>query len=432
MTWNFHRYYTDSTDGLISKLKLADEQVEVLKELRKRVRTRTKEVFAEAKELAKASNTMLSMESFTARVANTRLKHLSPQAQAEVALLIKNMEEATRQAFLALTPRFWTQGSFQYDTLNNPYATPPQEMDIDDGTYLPMAIFEDRPVIGHRLLLLLVDSSLKSLVDENHGWEFEAKRTCARIKIPKMNTHIDVPMYAIPADQFLLKEAAMESFKGEARDSGEYITGSFVDNRADYELDEGCVNLAVREGEQKWIKSDPKIVDDWFNDSCRRIGPHLRKVCRFMKSWRDAQWDSNGPSSISLMAATVAILDRVPHDKGDLGATMRILANHLPDEFANGVESPDHTDEKPLFPPHHEHEARERGIMEKLSKLKEIMDQAEGALSKELALQSINEAFGRRVSKSELIVSVQSAPAFTNEPTTGNQATRISTTMASG
>lgn len=433
MTWNFHRYYTDSTDGLISKLKLANDRVEVLKELRKRVRTRTKEVFAEARDLAKASNTMLSMESFTARVANTRLKHLSPQAQAEVALLIKNMDETARQAFLTLTPRFWTQGSFQYDTLNNPYATPPQEMDIDDGTYLPMAIFEDRPVIGHRLLLLLVDSSLKSLVHENHGWEFEAKRTCARVKIPEMNTHIDVPMYAVPADQFMLKEAGMESFKGEARDFGDHITGSLAYNRADYELDEGCVNLAVREGEQKWIKSDPKIVEDWFNDSCRRIGPHLRKICRFMKSWRDAQWvDGGGPSSISLMAATVGILDRVPHEKADLGATMKIVANQLPDEFANGVESPDHTDEKPLFPPHHEHEAREREIMEKLSELKEIISQAEEALTKELALESINRAFGRRVNKSELIISAPSAPAFAKEPTTGSQAARISTTMASG
>lgn len=432
MTWNFHRYYADSTEGLISKLKLADDRIGVLKELRKRVRTRTKEVFAEAKELAKASNTTLSMESFTARVANTRLKHLSPEAQAEVALLIKNMDKDARQAFLSLTPRFWTQGSFQYDTLNNPYATPPQEMDIDDGTYLPMAIFEDRPVIGHRLLLLLVDSSLKSLVHENHGWKFEAKRTCARIKIPEMNTHIDVPMYAVPAEQFLLKEVAMESLKAEFLDSREHITGSFAYNRAEYELDEGCVNLAVREGEQKWIKSDPKIVEDWFNDSCGRIGPHLRKICRFMKSWRDAQWDSGGPSSISLMAATVGILDRVPHDKGDLGATMRIVANHLPDEFANGVESPDHTDEKPLFPPRHEHEAREREIMEKLSELKGVMDQAEGSSTKELALQSINRAFGRRVTQSELIVSAQSAPAFTSEPTTGSQATRISNTMASG
>lgn len=434
MTWNFHRYYSDSTDGLISKLRLAKERIEMLKALREKVRIRTKEVFAEAKELAKTSNASLSLESFTARVASTRLKHLSPAAQVEVAQLIRGMEEDARRAFLSLNPRFWTQGSFQYDTLNNPYATPPQEMDIDDGTYLPMAIFEDRPVIGHRLLLLLVDSSLNSLADENPGWLFEANSKCARIKMPEMNTHIDVPMYAIPEDQFLLKEAALARSMGtESFDSAQSFKDSLVANRADYELDENCVNLAVRGEGQKWIKSDPKIVEDWFNDSCLRIGPHLREICRFMKSWRDVQWvKGGGPSSISLMAATVEILDRLPHDKADLGKTMKIVAHNLVAEFSKGVESPDHTDEKPLFPPHYEHQTREREIMEKLSELKGILDQAEEAQTKELALQSISRAFGRRVTKSELIVTVQSAPAFAEAPSTGSKAASISTTMASG
>ncbi|RXT90919.1 hypothetical protein B1F69_14825, partial [Pseudomonas syringae] len=96
MTWNFHRYYSDSTDGLISKLRLAKERIEMLKALRKKVRVRTKEVFAEAKELAKTSNASISLESFTARVASTRLKHLSPAAQVEVAQLIRGMEEDAR------------------------------------------------------------------------------------------------------------------------------------------------------------------------------------------------------------------------------------------------------------------------------------------------------------------------------------------------
>lgn len=434
MTWNFHRYYNDSTDGLISKLKLASEQVAMLKGLRNRVRIRTKEVFEEAKELAKASNAVLSLESMTARVSNTRLKHLDPQAQAEVALLIRDMDESARKAFLSLNPRFWTQGSFQYDTLNNPYFTPPQEMDIDDGTYLPMAIFEDQPVIGHRLLLLLVDSSLKSLAYEN-GWEFDAQRKCARLKIPMANTHIDVPMYAIPEDQFLLKEAAMaKAISTVALDSAERrFIASFEDYSADYELDEGCVNLAVREGDQKWIKSDPKIVEDWFKASCKRIGPHLRDVCRFLKSWRDVQWkDGGGPSSILLMAATVNILDRVPHDRTDLGATMRMLAKNLASEFFNGVESPDHTDEKPLFPPHHEHGEREKIIMARLSELEGIMDDAERSPTRDLALATINKAFGNRVVKCDLIISTASAPAFSSEPSRGTQAARISTTMASG
>ncbi|MER0854924.1 CBASS cGAMP synthase [Pseudomonas aeruginosa] len=433
MSWNFHRYYTDSADGLISKLKLAESRVTKLKGLRDLVRNRTKDVFNEAKEVVKTSSSNISLEHFTARVANTRLKYLSPQAQAEAAKLLRDMDDEAREAFLALTPRFWTQGSFQYDTLNCPYATPPQEMDIDDGTYLPMTIFEDRPIIGHQLLLLLVDSSLKSLAHENAGWQFEAKRTCARIKIPAEHTHIDVPMYAIPKDQFLLKEAALAKSRSTVFDS---INGSLSFEDATYEayeLDEGCVNLALREGDKMWMKSDPKIVEDWFNRSCRRIGPHLRSICRFLKSWRDVQWEKGGgPSSISLMAATVSILNRVVHDENDLGATMRMLAKYLPDEFANGVESPDHTDEKPLFPPRIEHGERELEIMERLSELYGILIDAQKCPSKELALESINRAFGQRVIKSDLIVSEKSAPAFTKEPTRGVQATAISNTMASG
>ncbi|MCH2342821.1 cyclic GMP-AMP synthase DncV-like nucleotidyltransferase [Pseudomonas sp. NPDC047963] len=433
MTWNFHRYYNDSTDGLISKLRLAEPRVATLKRLRELVRNRTKEVFNEAKELVKTSRLTISLESITAQVANTRLKHLSPQAQAEAARLLRDMDDEARKAFLSLTPRFWTQGSFQYDTLNNPYTTPPQEMDIDDGTYLPMAIFEDRPVIGHQLLLLLVDSSLKSLVHENVGWQFEAKRTCARIKIPAEHTHIDVPMYAVPEDQFLLKEAALTKSRGLGMEAMDSISGSLVFNRADYELDEDSVNLALREGDQKWMKSDPKIVEDWFKDSCLRIGPHLRSICRFMKSWRDVQWEKGGgPSSISLMAATVSILDKIAHDKNDLGATMRILAKYLPDEFSQGVESPDHTDEKLLFPPRIEHGERESEIMARLSELHGILIDAQQCSSKELALYSINRAFGRRVLISDLIVSEKSAPAFANEPARGAQAATISNTMASG
>lgn len=434
MTWNFHRYYNDSTDGLIGKLRLAENRVVKLKGLRERVRSRTKEVFNEAKELVKTSNMTISLESITARVANTRLKYLSPPAQAEAAKLLRDMDDDARKAFITLTPRFWTQGSFQYDTLNNPYATPPQEMDIDDGTYLPMAIFEGRPIIGHQLLLLLVDSSLKSLVHENDGWQFEAKRTCARIKIPAEHTHIDVPMYAIPEDQFLLKEVALAKSRGMGMEAVlDSTSESFALNRADYHLDEDCVNLALREGDQKWMKSDPKIVEDWFNDSCRRIGSHLRSICRFMKAWRDVQWENGGgPSSISLMAATVSILDRIAHDKSDLGGTMRMLAKHLPEEFSKGVESPDHTDEKPLFPPRAVHEDRELEIMARLSELHGILTDAQQCSSKELALESINRAFGQRVSRSDLIVSNQSAPAFANEPARGTQAATISNTMASG
>lgn len=433
MSWNFHRYYTNTTDGLISKLKLSSEQTETLKALRKCIRTRTKEVFEEAKDLVReARNTSVLNENMKEKVARTRLAHLSTEAQEELILLIRNMSPQAREAFLALTPRFWTQGSFQYDTLNLPYSTPPQEMDIDDGTYLPMAIFDDKPIIGHRLLILLVDSSLCSLVAENESWRFETKRTCARIRIPHENTHIDVPMYAIPEEQFMLKEVAGLEYRRLAACDSTSGGDIWKNNWAAYELDSDSVNLALREGEEKWMKSDPKMVEDWFLDSCRHSGFHLKKICRYLKAWRDANWGERGPSSISLMAAAVNILNKNPYDSADLGATMLMVAHKLPDEFSAGVESPDPSDEKPLFPAAHQHGEWECDVMAKLRAFSMLLNEAENATSKDEALTSLNKAYGERVTKSELIDTKASGPAFTNEPTQASQPKAISKTMSSG
>lgn len=433
MAWNFHQYYTNRTDGLIGKLLLKDHEKEKLKGLRQKVRLRTKDVFEEAKIIAKdVKQCKLTQESVQARLTNTKLKYLSEEDRREVARLIYSMDDEARDEFLNLTPRFWTQGSFQYNTLNRPFH-PGQEMDIDDGTYLPMPIFETEPKIGHTLLLLLVDTSLKSLEAENERWVFEAKQTCARIKIPSEKTHIDVPMYAIPKDQFLKKQVAMEAAltaRGHLAKSESY--DAYADVQESFEVDSEYVNLALRDGTKKWVNSDPKIVEDWFNDSCSRIGKHLRKVCHFMKAWRDAQWEVGGPSSISLMAATVNILNKVPDEGKDLDATMKIVATHLPREFANGVESPDETDDKLLFPEASEHGPRENDIMEKLNQLQSILLEAEAAESKQKALEKINEAFGNRVTDCALIVSAQAAPAFIEDPKSASYPVKISSTMVSG
>ncbi|WP_027713173.1 CBASS cGAMP synthase [Dickeya chrysanthemi] len=433
MTWNFHHYYTNHTDGLIGALLLKKQEKEKLKALRQKVRIRTKDVFEEATSIAKeVKQCMLTLDNLRSRLSNTTLRYLSDDDQREVAKLIYDMDDEVRDEFLGLTPRFWTQGSFQYNTLNRPFHLG-QEMDIDDGTYMPMTMFESKPRIGHKLLLLLVDSSLKSLAAENPGWVFEAKQTCARIKIPAEKTHIDVPMYAIPKDEFLKKQIAMEcraSLNKAVCDSLDYA--GMEDYRRNYEVDSENVNLALRDGDKGWTNSDPKIVEDWFNDSCRRIGVHLREVCRFMKAWRDAQWDIGGPSSISLMAATVNILDKVPHDKEDIGATMKIVAEHLPYEFAKGVDSPDDTDDKRLFPPRSEHGRREHDIMDKLESLSGILIEAESAESKQKALEKINTAFGNRVTDYTLIVTTQAVPAFKTAAASASSPKKINSTMVSG
>jgi hypothetical protein len=432
MHWDFNNYYSHNADGLISKLKLGKTESDKLKALRQKVRERTRDVFREAREVATdVRRQTLTLENVRLKLEQTNVRYLSPSDRTELARLIFEMKDEARDDFIKFQPRFWTQGSFQYDTLNHPFH-PGQEMDIDDGTYMPMTVFESEPSIGHTLLLLLVDTSLKSLEAENDGWTFEEKNTCGRIKIPHEKTHIDVPMYAIPKEQFQKKQTAADSAHLIKADSMFESVAMNRDMREAYVVESDKVNLALRDGARRWSISDPKIVEDWFNDSCKRIGGHLRSICRFMKAWRDAQWEVGGPSSISLMTAVVNILDREDHNGSDLTGTMKLVAKLLPDEFSNGLESPDDTDENLLFPAECDHNVHQRTIVESMKSLHGILFDAERVNTRDDALRKINEAFGKRVTNALLITSIAAAPAFHTSPSKEPESAKINKTMVSG
>ncbi|MBP4064403.1 CBASS cGAMP synthase [Acinetobacter baumannii] len=435
MTWNFHSYYTNRDTGLIGQLILDDRDKDGLKALRQIVRERTRDVFDEAKQLVNSSKHYYTALSFRAEFVGTNFQYLSPDDQKILSELIIDLSEDLKTEFLKLSPRFWTQGSFMYDTLNRPYK-PTQEMDIDDGTYLPMQFFEDKPAIGHQLLLLLVDASLKSLAAEHYGWSFESKDTCGRIKIPAKSVHIDVPMYAIPYEKFLEKEVLLRKAANSQISIEMYDGISAADHALYDQLETDCVNLAIRKDDEKWIKSDPKDVHLWFQDACQRTGQHLRKVCRFLKAWRDAgDWkekESNGPSSISLMAAVVEILDKTHVDPKDFGSLMLTVAKKLPETFKKGVESPDENDDRPLFPPYYEHEPKHTEVIQKLEQLVDSLESAYTAHSKQDALDILNGEYGDRVRDLNLIVSQAAAPAYESTPLKAKEAAIISTSMKSG
>src|SRR6266404_694658 len=42
----------------------------------------------------------------------------------------------------AITPKFFTQGSWAYGTLNRATHVPPQQADVDDGCYLPISFMK--------------------------------------------------------------------------------------------------------------------------------------------------------------------------------------------------------------------------------------------------------------------------------------------------
>lgn len=207
-------------------------------------------------------------------------------------------------------PRFFTQGSWSYKTLNAP-AKEPQQADLDDGAYLPMTFVQQstRPSVASKIFFAAAEAALTPLVSKN-GWTMDTdKATCIRIEISKQ-AHIDIPLYAIPDKQFLLLKASMES---RGYDSAADVTKTEQDVWA--ALPPDSVLLAHRT--EDWKKSDPRPLREWFVDEVQAKGEQLRHVVRYLKAFRDWRWAEGGPSSILLMA-TAAPLFEAEHGRDDI------------------------------------------------------------------------------------------------------------------
>lgn len=199
-------------------------------------------------------------------------------------------------------PRFRSQGSCVYRTLIQP-AHSGQEMDWDFGVYLPVEIMDARPKTAAKTYFDIVEAALDQLC-KKRGWSLDrSKKSCVRVKIAPW-AHIDVPLYAVPASEFhTIQERALATaqlYSG-TRDSVRLSESvDFAEMPEPFwQMIEG-VHLATRAGE--WLKTDPEEVARWYNDRVEQHGPQLRRVCRYVKGWRDYYWpDCDGPSSVSLM-----------------------------------------------------------------------------------------------------------------------------------
>lgn len=229
-------------------------------------------------------------------------------------------------------PRFRTQGSWSYNTCIQPFAMPPQEMDWDFGVYLPVEVWEDNgpPHAMAKAYFVLVEGLLESLCKEK-GWHLvPGKDTCIRAQVASWG-HVDVPLYAAPAAQFVriqeraLAKSVTASVHDSVRLSESAEFGEFPE-QAWEELDD--IMMACRSGE--WIKSDPETVSRWFNDQVLVHTEQLRRVCRYAKAWRDKWWESGGPTSVSLMIAIAQEFEaQAGRDDRAFEAAMRALAKAL-------------------------------------------------------------------------------------------------------
>jgi hypothetical protein len=263
---------------------------------------------------------------------------------------IANASITVLQVPRRIEPRFRTQGSWSYRACIRPAHLPPQEMDWDFGVYLPATFWQgNAPPFAAKAYFELVEGSLKSLCKEN-GWELvtgaERKDTCIRVRISHW-AHIDVPLYAVPESQFNQITELAKSQGGRrrsmlAKDDALFLRESVeAGEPADFPWEElRDIMLATRKGE--WKASDPFAVTRWFSDCIEEHGEQLRRLCRYLKAWRDYRWpDGGGPSSIVLMICAVEAFERRFH-RDDIAlqdAAERMSRMLRADIFVAGIDS---------------------------------------------------------------------------------------------
>jgi hypothetical protein len=241
-----------------------------------------------------------------------------PKVLAEIA-----GEDAVTQ------PRFFTQGSWAYKTLNAP-AQNPQQADLDDGAYLPLGFISElhKPSFASKIYFEAVERVLLLLAQQNKWKLITDKPTCTRLVIND-KAHIDIPLYAIPDKEFALLKYAAES---------RYISmdsAAFADQDVWTALPNNMVLLAHRDDD--WKISDPRPIKDWFLNQVSIKGDQLRRIVRYLKAYRDQQWPEGGPTSILLMAAAVPLFEK--RDRRDDLALLDVVRT-LPDRLRKGVNNP--------------------------------------------------------------------------------------------
>ena len=202
----------------------------------------------------------------------------------------------------SLSPRFRTQGSWAYDTLNQP-ARAGQQIDLDEGMYLPMSILEGaHPAVASTTLYAIVETILAALC-EAEGWTMDtSKNICIRLVIDE-EAHIDLNIYAVPDAKVALLERAMAKSMAVA-DSAAYDPATYL-----LRLNPDEVYVAHRK--KGWEQSDPLQLEDWFLDAIKRhkSWTDLRRIVRYLKAWRDQRWEMCRLSSLALMVCAVDALD---------------------------------------------------------------------------------------------------------------------------
>ena len=273
---------------------------------------------------------------------NISLSEEQNQLMRDTVSKIKiSLNEAISKEY-GMHPRFMTQGSAGYKTQNTPcYSS--QEVDYDIGCYLPFSEIQDtgKPKTAANIYYTTVDNALQKLAEENHWKGINTKKqTCSRVCI-NSQLHIDIPLYSVPDDEFSsIHEHATESFSKSfcAADSKFDETESWDD------FNFKKVLLGRRNGD--WQESDPRKINMYFADVFEKKGEQLRRLCRYLKAWRDFKWENGGPKSIYLMCLADDLF-QYENDVGDDIALLDLISK-IPNRLENGEPVKNKAENEPL------------------------------------------------------------------------------------
>lgn len=319
----------------------------------------------------------------------------------------------------SLRPKFRMQGSYAYHTLNDPAHKPPQEIDLDDGVFVPVSFLRDHgrnePALISAGYFQAVEIALLPLC-ERRGWTLVTnKSSCVRVEIDA-GAHVDFALYAIPDQEFSeLVEARMSASslhdRMTALDAADFAEPIY---RA---LSEDEIMLAHRE--EGWKPSDPRKLEAWFQDAVNAHDHQLRRICRYLKGWRDFHWEACRLSSIALMACVVTVYQqaatRPQASRDDLALLM--VAERLPTLLSARIENP-------VVPGQYLDESwqtsmRQDFVEKANSLLQQLREAIHGTDSPTRALASLIFAFGDRLPNDESLIQPEEAPAAPSVLTAG-------------
>lgn len=306
-------------------------------------------------------------------------------------------------------PKFRLQGSFAYHTVNDCQRTPPQQIDQDDGMFLPIGFLTRKgrtePTIASKAYFKLVEDALRPLCTRE-GWHLNPGRpkdTCVRVEITS-RTHIDIPLYAIRDDAFrrLTETAIAKALPGQVA-ADEAIE---LFDRVYAGLAESEIMLAHRE--EGWIESDPRKLEQWFDTAIEAFGSQVRRLSRTYKGMRDAAWPKSELRSICIMAALVRALENLgPQDQDRDDLALLNTAREMVHVFGAPIQNP-------VFPGDASKYLCEGWSAEFRQQVQQIFQRAADALesainrtlNRDLALNHITSVFGPRVPENPELIRV--------------------------